>query len=91
MVMPSPSKFEVGDLVRVVKLPADLHDAAGIGTPEVFASALGKTFRVEGFGEYGHLELVVRRRTTDSDSFDSDTIWIEPEFVEAVDDATPTI
>ena len=91
MVKPSPHKFEVGDLVRITKLPPDLHDAADIGTPGVFASALGQTFRVEGFGEYGHLELVVRERATADNTFDSDTIWIEPEFVEAVDDATPTI
>jgi hypothetical protein len=91
MVKPSPHRFKIGDLVRVVAIPPDLHDAAGIGTPEVFAGAVGKTFRVEGLGEYGHLELVVSRRTAAEGSFDSDTIWIEPEFVEAVDDATQTI
>lgn len=91
MVKPSRHKFKVGDLVRVVAIPADLHDAAGIGTPEVFVGAVGKTFRIEGFGEYGHLELVVSRRTATEGSFDSDTIWMEPEFVEAVDDAAQTI
>jgi hypothetical protein len=71
--------FQIGDMVKVIKIPPDLHDAASIGTPEVFARALGKTFRVEGIGEYGHLELVVSQR---------DSIWIEPEFVEIVSDAT---
>ena len=74
--------FHIGDMVRVIKIPPDLDDAAGIGTPDVFARALGKTFRVEGIGEYGHLELVVSQR---------DSIWIEPEFVEAIGDAAPTI
>jgi hypothetical protein len=62
----------VGDYVKVVKMPANLSDPAGIGTPAVFKRAQGKTFRIEGFDLYGHIELVVSRR---------DTIWIEPEFV----------
>ena len=73
--MVKPREIRKGDMVRVIGVPANLHDRAGIATPRVFDSALGKTFRVEGIGEYGHLELVVSR---------SDTIWIEPEFVEAV-------
>jgi hypothetical protein len=36
MVKRGASNFKVGDLIRVVKIPSDLHDAAGIGTPEVF-------------------------------------------------------
>ena len=80
--MVKPREIRKGDMVRVIGIPANLHDRAGIGTPRVFESALGKTFRVEGIGEYGHLELVVSR---------SDTIWIEPEFVEAVDNAPQTI
>jgi len=60
----------------VTKLPPNLPDGAGIDTPGVFLRALGKMFRVEGFDEYGHLELVVAGgRPT------PDTIWIEPEFV----------
>ena len=64
--------FKVGDSVTVKRIPADLTDSASIGTPDVFRRALGKTFRVEGFDDYGHLELVVTKH---------DTIWIEPEFV----------
>ena len=78
-------------MIRVVKVPPGLHDAAGIGTPEVFADAVGKTFRIEGFDEYGHLELFVRRSITAEDRHPVDSIWIEPEFVEAADEATPTI
>ena len=77
-----PRQFQIGEVVKVVAIPPGLHDAAGIGTPEVFQQELGKTFRVAGFGRYGHLELVVTR---------SDSIWIEPEFVEAVEDGTQTI
>jgi plasmid replication initiation protein len=80
--MTVPRMFQIGDRVKVIAIPPDLHDAARIGTLEVFQRALGRTFRVEGIGEHGHLELVVSR---------ADTIWIEPEFVEAVDDGTRVI
>jgi hypothetical protein len=64
--------LKIGDRVKIVKIPEDLVDSAKIGTPQVFARALGKTFVVCGFGDYGHVELNVTKR---------DTIWIEPEFV----------
>jgi len=74
-------KFHVGDRVKIVKIPGNLSDHAGIGTPEVFERALGKIFRIEGFGPYGHVELIVSRR---------DTIWIEPEFVVPVENSQGT-
>ena len=83
MASPQPSRFEVGDLVRVEKTPPDLHDNA-IGTPTVFEQALGKTFRVQGFNALGHLELVVAEHHPSPDSYQSDTIWIEPHFVSLV-------
>jgi hypothetical protein len=33
--MVKPNRLEVGDVVRVGKIPPDLHDAAGIGTPDL--------------------------------------------------------
>jgi hypothetical protein len=91
MVKPRSGQFQVGVLVRVVKIPADLPDAVHIGTPRVFEQALGKTFRVEAVSELGHLELVVAERRPSKDTYESDTIWIEPEFVETIDDATRNI
>ena len=73
--------FKVGDFVTIKKIPKGLTNSAGIGTPRVFRQALGKTFRVEGFDDYGHLELVVREQRPAIDRYQSDTIWIEPEFV----------
>ena len=84
MEMPQPKKFKVGDMVRVVKIPSDLDDRAGIGTPQVFEAALGKTFRVEDISEHNLLELIVAERHPSPDTYESDTIWIEPEFVVAV-------
>jgi hypothetical protein len=74
--MVKPREIRRGDIVRVTRIPPDLDDRAGIGTPQVFESAVGKTFRVEGIGEYGHLELVVSQTGTGS-SHTSDTIWID--------------
>jgi hypothetical protein len=71
-VKTNPPKFKVGDKVKVVKIPSDLDDRAGIGTPEVFKRALGRKFLVEGFDRYGYVELRVTK---------DDTIWIEPEFL----------
>jgi hypothetical protein len=73
--------FKVGDRVTVTTLPPDLDDRAKINTLEVFQRALGKTFRVEGIGRYGHLELVVAERRRTPDTYESDSIFIEPEFV----------
>jgi hypothetical protein len=65
-------KFRVGDWVTVVNVPRNLTDAAKIRTPKIFDDAKGKTFRIEGFDPYGHIELVVSKRHT---------IWIEPKFL----------
>jgi hypothetical protein len=83
MVNPKPT-FKAGDLVRVVKIPPALSDSAGIGTPGVFERALGKTFRVDTVSQHGHLQLVVAERRPSQTTYESDTIWIEPEFVEPV-------
>ncbi|HYY36074.1 MAG TPA: hypothetical protein VE867_06850 [Candidatus Binatia bacterium] len=82
--MGKPHDIRAGDMVRVIAIPPDLDDRARIDTPQMFQSALGKTFRVEGISEHGHLELVVAERTPSADTYESDTIWIEAEFVEKV-------
>jgi len=61
-----------------------LNDSAGLGTPRVFEHALGKTFRVDPVDQDGHLELVVAERRPSRNTYESDTIWIEPEFVEKI-------
>lgn len=65
-------KLKCGVYVKVVQIPRDLKDSAQIGTSAVFRRALNKVFRIQGFDDYGHVELNVTRR---------DTIWIEPQFV----------
>ena len=84
-------RFKIGDTIRVVGIPPGLHDAGGIGTPEVFRDAVGQTFRIEGFDDHGNLELQVWRTDSPHAPKVPDTIWIEPEFVESADDAARTI
>ena len=64
-----------------MKVPPNLSAGEAMDTPAVFRRAVGKSFRVEGIDEYGHLELVVAERRPKRDKYESDTIWIEPEFV----------
>jgi hypothetical protein len=89
--MVKPHTFKIGDMVTVTQAPSELHDAAGIATPELFSRVVGKTLRVDGFGRYGHLELNVLDDGSQAPDYCHNTIWIEPEFVKAADDATPTI
>jgi len=42
----------------------------------VFAAALGKTFRVEAFDEYGLAELDLTRKVARLN-----TIWVEPPYL----------
>ena len=77
-------KFKIRDWVRIKEIPLDLTDSAGMGTPAVFKRALGGTFRIVGFDEHGHLELVVAERRPSSERYESDTIWIEPRLVARV-------
>jgi len=55
-------------MVGIMKVPPGLREEAGIGTPDVFASAVGLVFRIDGFDEYGHLELFVQQSSSGSDS-----------------------
>ena len=69
------STFRIGDVVRVVRVPAAVNDSPR-ETRSVFKKAVGKTFVVRGFGRYGHLELDVSKIRR------LDTIWIEPDCVQ---------
>lgn len=83
--------FKISDMVTVTQAPPELNDAAAIGTPELFGRVVGKTLRVDGFGRYGHLELNVLDDGSQAPDSCHHTIWIEPEFVKAADEAAPTI
>ena len=67
--------LEVGDWVRLVEIPAGVSGDHP-ETYAVFQAALGKTFRIESFDDYGHAELDVSRKVAKNN-----WIWVEPEAV----------
>jgi hypothetical protein len=66
--------LKAGDWVRVREVPASVAKMPA-ETKKVFARALGKTFQIQAFDEYGGLELDLWPKVG------RDTIWIEPECV----------
>jgi|SRR5579862_4225257 len=64
-----------GDWVRLVGIPAVVRKHKG-ETLRVFRAAAEKTFRVEGWGRYGHAELDLTKKVARFH-----TIWVEPELL----------
>jgi len=68
-------RIAVGDWVRLVSIPPDVATDPE-ETRAVFAAALGKTFRVEAFNEYGLAELDLTQKVARLN-----TIWVEPPYL----------
>lgn len=66
--------LHAGDWVRVTALP-DIS-ALDPSAKRAFRFALNKTFRVEAFDRYGHVELDLTRKMREFH-----TVWIEPCFL----------
>ena len=67
--------MRVGDWVRLVVIPPDVAKMPR-ETRTVFRLALGKTFKVEDFNEYGLAELDLSKKVKKLN-----TIWVEPEYL----------
>jgi hypothetical protein len=75
--------MNVGDKLRIVKVPPNLPEG-DLKTATLFQCCVGHMFPVVGF--QGHLlELEVGEIRREPAYFES--IWIEPEFVELVQNA----
>ncbi len=74
-------KYKIGDLVTVIQVPPDLRDDPELKTKTVFKTCLGKTYAIQGFDQYGHLELAVGKDIDNLVGGYMNTVWIEPEFV----------
>ncbi len=68
-------KMCVGDWVRLVEIPTGIEKMLE-ETRIVFEKALGKTFRIEKFNEYGCAELDLTKKVAKYN-----TIWAEPQFL----------
>jgi hypothetical protein len=65
--------MKIGDLVVITSIPSTLPD--GMGTRELFAKCLGRTFAIVGFQD-GFVELDVGEVLGEPSYMHS--IWIEP-------------
>lgn len=68
-------RIHIGDWVRLVEIPPGVTEMPR-ETSSVFRRALGQTFKIEAFDEYGHAELDVSRKVAKNN-----WIWVEPEYL----------
>ena len=68
--------FNIGDVIRIMRIPPVVQSNSPPETRRLFKQALGSTFVVRGFGRYGHIELDVSKIEP------LNTIWIEPDCVQ---------
>jgi hypothetical protein len=71
-------KLRIGVKVRLsgippLTLPPGVKDE--LGTEKLFKSMLGKVYTIQGFDEYGNIELQPKRLST---------VWVEPEYLNLV-------
>ena len=80
------SDLTIGDRVRVLRVPPAVEQQMPEETRQIFRRCVGHILRIDGFDDYGGLELNVREDGSQADDYREHTIWIEPEFVEYVED-----
>lgn len=82
------ANYAVGDKVRMVGVTPSLYrdDLIARQTAAFFELCRGRVFRVEGFDEYGQLELWTTEKGNPRKRYrngqDNHTIWVEPDNVE---------
>lgn len=81
------SSIKIGDTIRVLRVPPDVERFMPPETQELFRRCVGQVLRVEGFDDYGGLELLVLDDGSQAPSHGHHTIWIEPEYVELITNA----
>jgi hypothetical protein len=81
--------MRVGDQVRVVGTPPGLKDDKELLTRSLFEKCLGRVFEVAGIENLEGLDFPLVRldvgHVIDTEPWEH-TIWIEPEYVEFLDD-----
>ena len=68
--------FNIGDVIRVSRVPPAVQSDGPPETRRLFKRAVGMTFVVRGFERNGYLELDVSKIKP------LNTIWIEPDCVQ---------
>jgi hypothetical protein len=80
---PMRREFRAGDRVRVLRVPAGVMSKCPEESRVAFRLALGKTFNVQGANDIGWLELDLGAEADELLGASGNTIWIEPDCVEA--------
>jgi hypothetical protein len=77
--------MKIGDKVKVVGIPPDVHDEDDLKTRSLFEKCMGKIFHVEGLEKVEGMDHPLVRldvgHVVGKNSWEH-TIWVEPEFVE---------
>lgn len=81
--MTKPS-LKVGDRVRVLRVPPSVEEQMPEETRQIFRRCVGQVLRIDGFDDYGHLELNVKDDGSQFPDHCDHSIWLESEFVEYV-------
>ena len=76
--------MKVGDMIRVIKIPAGLRDEDDLRTRTLFSLCLGKIYPVAGIDDK-LIELEVGEIFGEPSHMHS--IYIEPEYVEEVENS----
>jgi len=79
-----PGEFHRGDRIRVLRMPADVTALGAEETRIAFRFAVGNTFEVRGVNAIGWLEIDLGAEADRALGTIGNTIWIEPDCVEAV-------
>jgi hypothetical protein len=76
------NELNIGDTIKVIRYRPGKY-APGVkdelGTEKLFKSMVGRSYKIKGFDDYGNIELKPKRLHT---------VWIEPDLVELVEDAS---
>jgi hypothetical protein len=78
-----PPRFKVGDTVKLTGIPpqVDQDQRRFPETLDIFQKAVGRTFRVRGVDEYGHIELWLCYDGSEDERGVSHSIWVEPDYL----------
>ena len=93
----SSRKLKIGDRIRIIDIPSGFRDPSydlkdvehrEMRTAELFRFCLGREFVIQEFDQYGHAELSVDENRTVRKKFGLNTIWIEPKFLERIQESS---
>lgn len=79
-------QLKVGDRVRMIMVPPQVEQDQS-RFPETFAifhKAVGRTYRVRGYDEYGQVELWLLDDGSEDNRGVKHSVWVEPDFMSAV-------